>query len=115
MAKLKGQIERITYANEQNGYTVAHIKAEGRPGLVTIVGNIASLSPGEVVRLTGEWQYHAKYGDQFRTVTCESVVPATVSGIQRYLGSGMIKGIGPVMSRRLVSKFGLDTLDVIEA
>ncbi len=114
MIELKGQIERITYCNEETGYTVARLKAEGGAGLVTIVGSIPGLSPGETVKLKGEWQSHAKYGQQFKTSSCELVMPATVSGIERYLGSGMIKGIGPVMARRLVSKFAIETLNVID-
>ena len=114
MTELKGQIERITYCNEETGYTVARLKAEGGAGLVTIVGSIPGLSPGETVKLKGEWQSHAKYGQQFKTSSCELVMPATVSGIERYLGSGMIKGIGPVMARRLVSKFAIETLNVID-
>ena len=114
MTELKGQIERITYCNEETGYTVAKLKAEGGAGLVTIVGSIPGLSPGETVKLKGEWQSHAKYGQQFKTSSCELVMPATVSGIERYLGSGMIKGIGPVMARRLVSKFAIETLNVID-
>jgi exodeoxyribonuclease V alpha subunit len=114
VTELKGQIERITYCNEETGYTVAKLKAEGGAGLVTIVGSIPGLSPGETVKLKGEWQSHAKYGQQFKTSSCELVMPATVSGIERYLGSGMIKGIGPVMARRLVSKFAIETLDVID-
>jgi exodeoxyribonuclease V alpha subunit len=114
MIELKGQIERITYVNEQNGYTVAQVKAEGAAGLVTIVGSIPGLNLGEMVKLQGEWQNHARYGRQFKAASCEVVMPATISGIERYLGSGMIKGIGPVTAKRLVSKFAIETLDVID-
>jgi exodeoxyribonuclease V alpha subunit len=114
MAEIKGQIERITYFNEQDGYVIARLKAEGRMGLVTIVGSIPGLSPGEVLKLKGEWQNHPKFGQQFKIDSYESVVPATVAGIERYLSSGMIKGIGPVMAKRLVAKFGVATLDIIE-
>ena len=81
---------------------------------MTIVGSIPGLNPGETVKLQGEWQNHARYGRQFKMASCEMVMPATVSGIERYLGSGMIKGIGPVMAKRLVSKFATETLDVID-
>ncbi len=114
MTELRGQIERITYCNEETGYTVARLKAERGAGLVTIVGSIPGLSPGETVKLEGEWQSHARYGEQFKISSCELVMPATVSGIERYLGSGMIKGIGPVMAKRLVSRFAIETLDVID-
>jgi exodeoxyribonuclease V alpha subunit len=114
MIEIKGQIERITYFNEENGYVVARLKAEGQMGLVTIVGNVPGLNPGEVLKLKGEWQSHPKYGQQFKISSHESVIPATVAGIERYLSSGMIKGIGPVMAKRLVTKFTVETLDVIE-
>ena len=112
--EIKGQVERITYANEENGYVIAKIKMPGRQDLVTVVGNLFTITPGEVLRLTGHWDHHPKYGEQFRVHSCESVLPATVKGIERYLGSGMIKGIGPVMAKRLVSVFGEETLAVIE-
>jgi exodeoxyribonuclease V alpha subunit len=114
LIELKGQIERITYHNEENHYTIARIRLEDRKNLVTIVGNIASLAPGEVLRLMGIWERHPTYGEQFRVTSYESLVPATIKGIERYLGSGLIKGIGPVMAKRLVEKFGPATLDVIE-
>jgi exodeoxyribonuclease V alpha subunit len=114
MIELKGQIERITYYNEENGYTIARLKVEGRVDLVTIIGSCLGLNPGEVLNLKGEWQNNPKYGQQFRIISYETAIPATVAGIERYLRSGMIKGIGPIMAKRLVSKFGVETLDVIE-
>ncbi len=113
-SEIEGQIERITYRNEENSYTIAKMKVGGRHDLVTVVGNLLSVSPGEVLKLKGEWHNHPKFGEQFKITSYESVVPATVKGVQRYLGSGLIKGIGPVMARRLVERFGLDTLAVIE-
>ena len=112
--EIKGQIERITFYNEENGYTIAKMKAGGRPDLVTVVGNLLSVSAGEVLKLKGQWRNHPKFGEQFEVISYESIVPATVKGIEKYLGSGLIKGIGPVMARRLVAKFGLETLNVIE-
>src|SRR5271169_1697775 len=114
LTELQGQLERITYHNEENHYTIAKLKVQGRRDLVTVVGNIVATSPGEVLRLTGSWEIHPKYGEQFKIIFYESVVPATVKGIERYLGSGLIKGIGPVMAKRLVDKFALETLTVIE-
>ncbi|MBA4417221.1 MAG: ATP-dependent RecD-like DNA helicase [Syntrophus sp. (in: bacteria)] len=111
---IKGQIERITYSNEENGYTIAKMKVQGRTDLTTIVGTLFSITPGEVVRLSGYWDSHPKYGEQFKVVSCESLLPATVKGIEKYLGSGMIKGIGPVMAKRLVTRFEGETLNVIE-
>ena len=113
--EIKGQIERITFYNEENGYTIAKMKAGGRHDLVTVVGNLLSVSAGEVLKLKGQWKNHPKFGEQFEVASYESIVPATVKGIEKYLGSGLIKGIGPVMARRLVAKFGLETLNVIEA
>jgi exodeoxyribonuclease V alpha subunit len=112
--EIEGQIERITYHNEENNYTVAQMKVHGRNELITVVGNLFSINPGEVLKITGQWHTHSRYGQQFRVISYKSVVPATAKGIERYLGSGLIKGIGPVMSKRLVSKFGVDTLTIIE-
>jgi exodeoxyribonuclease V alpha subunit len=114
LIELQGQLERITYHNEDNHYTIAKVKVQGRRDLVTVVGTFITLSPGEIFRLTGTWEQHPKYGEQFKVASYESVVPATVKGIERYLGSGLIKGIGPVMAKRLVQKFGEETLLVIE-
>ena len=111
---LQGQIERVTYANEETGYTIARVKVQGQRDLVTVVGNLLAANPGEIIRMQGEWTTHPKYGEQFRIIQCKTVIPATVHGIQKYLGSGLIKGIGPVMARRIVQRFGKETLDVIE-
>ncbi len=114
LAELQGQIERITYTNEENGFTIAKVKVAGRPDLVCVVGNLLAPMPGEVMKMQGQWTNHPKFGEQFKIVSYKSMVPATVTGIQRYLGSGLIKGIGPVMARRIVKKFGKDTLEVID-
>ncbi|MEW6109004.1 MAG: ATP-dependent RecD-like DNA helicase [Nitrospirota bacterium] len=114
LAELQGQLERITYFNEENHYTIARLKVQGQKRLVTVVGNLVSVSPGEVLRLKGSWEVHPKYGEQFKFVSYETVVPATAKGIERYLGSGLVKGIGPVMAKRLVDKFGTGTLNIIE-
>ena len=120
MAKLEGQVESITYANEENGYTVARIRCEDGRGIVTVVGiTYANLlarnrAPGEWLVMEGEWGVHAEYGRQFRVDEFRAVVPATLEGIRRYLGSGLIKGLGTVMAGRIVAAFGRDTLSVIE-
>ncbi len=111
---LIGTVERITYYNPVNGYTVAQITPEGRSYTVTVVGNLLELSPGESLRLHGEWTAHPRYGRQFQVQSYSTVLPATAAGIEKYLGSGMIKGIGPVMARRIVRRFKLDTLRIIE-
>lgn len=113
-ATLEGTVERITYVNEENQYVVARLEVPGLGELATVVGNLASVSPGETLRLRGAWVSHKKYGEQFQVESYESVAPATLTGIERYLGSGLIKGIGPVFARRLVQAFGLDTLRIIE-
>ncbi len=111
---LKGQIERITYTNEENGYSVLKLKVRGRKDLVCAVGNIMAPTPGEILELRGEWTTHPKFGEQFKITHYKTEVPATVYGIQKYLGSGLIKGIGPVMAKRMVKKFGESTFEVIE-
>ena len=114
LAELRGQIERITYANDENGFTIARVKVYGRKELVTVVGNIVNPAPGEILTMKGEWGRHPKYGEQFKIAFCESAVPATVTGIEKYLGSGLVKGIGPVMAKRIVRRFKEETLNVIE-
>lgn len=114
LAELQGQIERITYINEENGFTIAKLKVYGQRDLVTIVGSLMAPSPGEILKMEGEWTNHPKFGEQFKIVHYKSTVPASVYGIEKYLGSGLIKGIGPVMAKRIVKMFGKDTLDVIE-
>jgi exodeoxyribonuclease V alpha subunit len=114
LTELQGQIERVTYTSDESGFTVAKIKVPERQDLITVVGNLLSPTPGEVLRMRGEWVSHPRYGQQFKITECKSTVPATVSGIQKYLGSGLIRGIGPVMAKRIVGKFGKRTLDVIE-
>ena len=114
LTELQGLIERITYFNEETGYTVARVKVHGRHDLVTAVGNMHEMNPGEIIQMKGEWSNHPRFGEQFKIKYYESKVPASVTGIQRYLGSGLIKGIGPVMAKRIVKKFGDKTLDIIE-
>ena len=111
---LQGQIERITYTNDETGFTVAKVRVEGQRDLVTVVGNLIAPAPGEIIKMSGEWINHPRYGEQFKVVHYKSLVPASIYGIERYLGSGLIKGIGPIMAKRIVEKFGKKTLDVIE-
>ncbi|WP_328725298.1 SF1B family DNA helicase RecD2 [Streptomyces sp. NBC_00259] len=114
-AVLEAVLERITYANEENGYTVARVDT-GRGGgeLLTVVGSLLGAQPGESLRMEGRWGSHPQYGKQFTVENYTTVLPATVQGIRRYLGSGLIKGIGPRIAERIVDHFGADTLDVIE-
>ncbi|HYL80590.1 MAG TPA: ATP-dependent RecD-like DNA helicase, partial [Candidatus Acidoferrum sp.] len=113
-ATLEGAVSRITYVSEESQYVVARLDVPGKSDPVTIVGTVLSLTPGETLRVHGRWSHHPKYGEQFKVEQYESIVPATITGIQKYLGSGMIKGIGPVFAGRLVEAFGEETLKVIE-
>jgi len=124
---LNGSIERITFYNPENGYTVLRLRPArtprgdgprktslGRDGLATVVGNLPEINPGEHIQLQGRWVNHPKHGSQFNAEICESSLPATVTGIRRYLGSGLIKGIGPGLAKRIVSHFGRTTLSIID-
>jgi len=111
---LEAVLERVTYANEETGYTVARVSTDQSNELLTVVGSLLGAQPGESLRLVGRWSSHPKYGRQFEVDSYTTMLPATIQGIQRYLGSGLIKGIGPVFAERIVNHFGLDTLRVIE-
>ena len=118
---LRGAIERITYHNEENGYTVAKLALE-RPTRhlphwqkeASIVGNMVGVNVGEAVELQGRWEVHPQYGKQFSVARMRSVLPATVVGIEKYLGSGLVRGVGPVTAKRVVAHFGAQTLDIID-
>ena len=114
MERLRCVVERITYHNEMNGYSVIRCRAKGFSELVTVVGSMPEVHVGSVLQLTGSWRIDAKYGRQFSIESFEETLPATVYGIEKYLGSGMIRGIGPKYARRIVQTFGRDTLEVIE-
>jgi exodeoxyribonuclease V alpha subunit len=114
-AVLEGVLERITYANEDNGYTVARVDT-GRGGeLLTVVGALLGAQAGESLRMEGRWGSHPQYGRQFHVDNYRTVLPATIQGIRRYLGSGLVKGVGPRTADRIVTHFGLETLEVIES
>ncbi len=112
MEILRGVIERITFHNPENGYTVA--KVATRQGLVTVVGNMAGVHVGASVELHGEWTNHPRFGRQWKVTSYRLDAPATVVGIEKYLGSGLIKGIGPVTAKRIVKHFGVDALRIID-
>jgi exodeoxyribonuclease V alpha subunit len=113
-AILTAVLERVTYSNEENGYTVARVATDADGDLLTVVGPLAGVQPGEHLRMEGHWRSHPMYGRQFEVRSYTTVLPATVQGIRRYLGSGLIKGIGPKMAERIVDHFGIDTLRVLE-
>ncbi len=114
MEHLRCVVERITYQNAENGYTVLKCAVKNYSDLVTVVGTMPEIHVGSVLSLDGSWKMDAKYGRQFSVERFEETLPATVYGIEKYLGSGLIKGIGPKFAKRIVEKFGKDTLNVIE-
>lgn len=112
--ELQGSVERITYYNDENGYSVVRLNVVDSSELVTVVGNLPEVQPGESLRLEGRWTNHPQYGRQFKAEWCEQVLPATVEGLKAYLGSGMVKGVGPVTAKRIVQRFGVETLRVLD-
>ncbi len=112
--RLQGIVERVTYHAEDSGYTVARLKIPGAHDLITIVGRFPDIHAGQTLRLLGYYREHARYGQQFQVVSAQETKPATLTGLEKYLGSGLIKGIGPVTARRIVAHFGLETLEIIE-
>ncbi|MDR2301673.1 MAG: ATP-dependent RecD-like DNA helicase [Deltaproteobacteria bacterium] len=111
---LAGQIEKVTYLNDETGFSIVMLKVDGKMEAVTAVGQLNSPFVGELVDLTGEFKRHPRFGLQFEVVTCASRPPESENGLTKYLGSGLIKGVGPVLARRLVEAFGQDVLDVLE-
>jgi exodeoxyribonuclease V alpha subunit len=111
---LEGTLERIAFINEENAWSVVKIAVADRKEPVTAVGNLLGVKPGESVKLTGQWIQDKRFGEQFKVESFLTVVPATLQGIERYLGSGLVHGIGKVMAERLVARFGLKTLDIID-
>lgn len=114
MEQIYGYIERITFHNIENGYTVAQLKQPRRTELTCIVGTMPGLQPGETVRCFGQWKNHLIHGRQFEVSSFRVEAPADIVGIKKYLGSGLIKGIGPKYAGRIVEKFGVDTLNIID-
>jgi exodeoxyribonuclease V alpha subunit len=112
--ELQGVVERLTYYSETSGYAIARVKAPRTSELITITGNFANIQAGQTLQLTGIWRDHPKYGPQFQVTHYRETKPATITGIEKYLGSGLIKGVGPVTAKRIVAHFGLETLNVIE-
>lgn len=114
MTKLRCVVERITYQNAENGYSVMKVKVKGYDDLVTLVGNLLEVPAGSVLLCEGEWRVDKRYGQQFQCERWEEVMPATAYGIEKYLGSGLVKGIGPKFAKLIVGHFGTDTIEVIE-
>jgi exodeoxyribonuclease V alpha subunit len=112
--QLQGVVERLTYYSEESGYTVARFQSPRTRELVTIVGSFSNIQAGQTLQLQGFWRDHPKFGPQFQVLNYRETKPATLTGIEKYLGSGLIKGVGPVTAKRIVAHFGLETLDIIE-
>ena len=112
---LAGLVERVTYHNAENGFCVLRIKARGHRDLVTAVGHAATISAGEWITAAGEWVNDRTHGQQFKSRFMRTSAPTTTEGIEKYLGSGMIRGIGPVYTRKMVKAFGEKVFDIIEA
>jgi exodeoxyribonuclease V alpha subunit len=114
LSTLTGVIERITFHSQESGYTVARLNTGNVKQLITVVGSFANIQAGQTLQLQGVWGEHPQYGSQFQVVKYTETKPATLTGIEKYLGSGLIKGVGPVTAKRIVKHFGLDTLEIIE-
>ena len=114
MDTMRCVVQRITFRNDENGWTVLRVRARGFDEQQTVVGNIGAVSVGAVLVVKGEWKNDVKFGRQFSLSEYEEVIPATVSGIEKYLGSGLIKGVGPKFAARIVKQFGAETFDIID-
>ncbi|MGA9600885.1 MAG: helix-hairpin-helix domain-containing protein, partial [Methylocystis sp.] len=112
---LVGSVERVTFHNEDNGFAVLKVKARGRRDLVPVVGHVASISAGEFIHAVGVWITDRAHGLQFKADFLKTTPPTTAEGIEKYLGSCMVRGIGPVLAKRIVAAFGEKTFEVIEA
>ena len=111
---LEGELERITYSNPETHYTIAKLKTSKTHNMVTIVGSMPAVKPGQFLKIEGIWETHPKYGQQFKIASYEETLPATISGIKKYLASGIVKGIGPSTAHRMISCFGAKTFEIIE-
>jgi exodeoxyribonuclease V alpha subunit len=111
---LQGSLDHVVFANAESGWTVARLRIRGRREPVTVVGHLGGAQPGEELRVTGRWSVDPKYGEQFRAEGVTQLLPSTAAGIEKYLGSGLVRGVGPKTAARLVKRFGLRTLEVVE-
>jgi len=111
---LSGTIERVTFHNPENGFAVLRVQAKGKRNLVTVVGQLAHATAGEYLEATGTWQRDSEHGEQFKAAEMRTMPPSSLEGIEKYLGSGLVKGIGPEFAKRIVKVFGIKTLQVID-
>jgi exodeoxyribonuclease V alpha subunit len=114
MAEVTGIIEEVVYRNEDNGFTVLEVRDEEKSALVTAVGSLPFANQGERVRISGQWTLHPDYGEQLKVENFHTVAPSSLDGMEKYLGSGLIKGVGPSTAKKLVEHFGLETIDIIQ-
>ena len=114
LESLSGQIERVTYHQPDTGYCVLRLKVKGKRDLITLVGQAHTLSPGEFIHASGQWIQDKNYGLQFKSYTMQTCAPTSLEGLKKYLGSGLIKGIGPVYAQKLVNTFGDKVFEVME-
>jgi len=112
---LAGLVERVTFHNAENGFCVLRIKARGHRDLITVIGHAAMISPGEWVTASGDWVNDHTHGQQFKARFMRTSAPTSIDGIEKYLGSGMIRGIGPVYAKKMIKAFGEKVFDIIEA
>ena len=113
-SELQGVVERVVFASEESGWTVLRLKCAGKTGLQTVVGPLYGVQPGETLRITGEWVEDPKFGRQYRAQSYLALEPKTLGGLESYIGSGLIPGVGKVMAKRIVDRFGLETLEVLD-
>ena len=112
--QISGLIERVTFHSDESGFCVLRVKAKGQRDDITVVGSLPSVTAGEWLTAEGWWVRDKEHGLQFKATTLKTVPPTTAEGIERYLGSGLVKGIGPILAKKLVGRFGADVLTVIE-
>lgn len=115
MQTVQGEVVTVVYHNPENGYVIARVDSPSEPGQMSVVGILGDVAPGESLRMTGEWVEHPKFGRQFKAESCEHLLPASINGIRRFLGSGAVKGIGEKTADRLISRFGSQILDIMDS
>ena len=112
MPEIQGTIEDIVFQNEENGYIIAHLNDNKEK--ITVVGIVPYISEGQNLKLTGEWVNHPQFGKQFKINYCEEIIPSSIAGIEKYLASGVIQGIGPVTAKKIVQHFGENTMNILD-
>ena len=111
---LEGELESVTYFNDENHYTVAKLKTSKTNSIVTIIGTMSSVKAGQFLKMEGTWEIHPKYGQQFKISSYKEILPATIDGIKKYLKSGIVKGIGPSTADKMINHFKAEIFEIIE-